>query len=85
MAEDLITESERYAAALKEGAKRLLMEHELPDGWKNNSYIRSGYRFIPIERWQELMGTLFTWHNETGERACSSEFEDISRMLTVST
>ncbi|EGG03231.1 uncharacterized protein MELLADRAFT_44573 [Melampsora larici-populina 98AG31] len=47
------------------GASRLLTYHELPEEWKNNRYILSGYRFIPLDRWRELLFSGLQWHNET--------------------
>ncbi|KAH9811909.1 hemolysin-III related-domain-containing protein [Melampsora americana] len=47
------------------GASRLLTYHELPEEWKNNRYILSGYRFIPLDRWKELLFSGLQWHNET--------------------
>lgn len=43
-------EAEKFKKALQEGANRLLHYDDLPNLWKNNEYILSGYRFIPIER-----------------------------------
>ena len=43
-------EAEKFKRALHQGANRLLSYDDLPFLWQNNEYIRSGYRFIPIER-----------------------------------
>jgi len=58
-------EAEKLRTALKHGADRLLHYHELPHEWKNNKYILSGYRFIPIDRPGQLLLSSIQWHNET--------------------
>lgn len=59
-------EAERLRNALQNGATRLLHYSELPTEWRNNKYILSGYRFVPIDRPVELIwGGLTTIHNET--------------------
>lgn len=57
-----------YHAALDlahEGQK-LIHFHALPPIWRNNHYILTGYRFIPLDRWQTLLRSVFQIHNETG-------------------
>lgn len=49
-------EAEKFKKALHQGANRLLSYDDLPFLWQNNEYIRSGYRFIPIEREYQLDG-----------------------------
>jgi adiponectin receptor len=46
-----------------EGVK-LLSYADLPEPWKNNSFVTQGYRFIPIERWPLILMSLFAFHNE---------------------
>ncbi|GAA95098.1 uncharacterized protein L969DRAFT_95931 [Mixia osmundae IAM 14324] len=58
-------EDELYARALELGKTRLLVYDELPQEWRNNAFIISGYRFIPMERWRALFASFFGWHNET--------------------
>lgn len=58
-------ETESLRLALQAGASRLLTYHELPHEWKNNRFILSGYRFIPLDRWRELLYSGLQWHNET--------------------
>ncbi|KAG0149384.1 hypothetical protein CROQUDRAFT_653681 [Cronartium quercuum f. sp. fusiforme G11] len=58
-------ETESLKLALQAGASRLLTYHELPPEWKNNRFILSGYRFIPLDRWRELLYSALQWHNET--------------------
>ena len=50
-----------YHAALDlahEGQK-LIHFHALPPIWRNNHYILTGYRFIPLDRWQTLLRSVF--------------------------
>ncbi|KAK4050217.1 inc metabolism membrane protein [Microbotryomycetes sp. JL221] len=54
-----------YHAALDMGKERLLQYDELPHAWRNNPYILSGYRFVEIDRWGDLLKSSFEWHNET--------------------
>ena len=54
-----------YHAALEGGRKRLLRYEELPQDWKNNQHILSGYRFIGIDRWGAILRSAFQFHNET--------------------
>ena len=54
-----------YHLALEGGRKRLLRYEELPQGWKNNQHILSGYRFIGIDRWGAILRSAFQFHNET--------------------
>jgi len=61
----VVDEAEKLRLALKFGAQRLLHYHELPEDFKNNKYILSSYRFIPISNWPHLLLSLFQWHNET--------------------
>lgn len=37
---------------------------DLPEEWKDNVYLRTGYR-IGFEGWSQVIKTLFMWHNET--------------------
>lgn len=55
---------ERALIRAQNGA-RLIQFSELPDAWKNNEHIRTGYRFIPIDNKRELFLSAFKWHNET--------------------
>lgn len=54
-----------YHRALEGGRKRLLRYEELPQDWKNNQHILSGYRFIGIDRWGAILRSAFEFHNET--------------------
>ncbi|TIA83149.1 hypothetical protein E3P84_01604 [Wallemia ichthyophaga] len=55
-----------WALARAQNGARLIQFSELPDAWKNNEHILTGYRFIPIHNNKsELFRSAFTWHNET--------------------
>lgn len=54
-----------YHAAVEGGRNRLLRYEELPQQWKNNQHILSGYRFIGIDRWGAILRSAFQFHNET--------------------
>ncbi|GAA5840914.1 hypothetical protein JCM3766R1_005401 [Sporobolomyces carnicolor] len=54
-----------YHRALEIGKTRLLQYQELPVEWRNNEFIISGYRYIPIEQWGALLRSGWEWHNET--------------------
>ncbi|GAA5853051.1 hypothetical protein JCM5353_003148 [Sporobolomyces roseus] len=54
-----------YHLALEIGKTRLLQYEELPHEWRNNEFIISGYRYIPIEQWGALLRSGWEWHNET--------------------
>ncbi|KAH6897616.1 hemolysin-III related-domain-containing protein [Coprinopsis sp. MPI-PUGE-AT-0042] len=43
----------------------LISYADLPQDWKNNPFVTTGYRFIPIERWSLLIKSVFACHNET--------------------
>lgn len=43
----------------------LISYGDLPKDWKNNPFVATGYRFIPIERWGLLLRSIFECHNET--------------------
>lgn len=60
-----------YHAAVDMGKSRLLVYEELPHEWRNNEFIRGGYRYIAMDRWGALLRSAFEWHNET---LSSSEF-----------
>lgn len=38
---------------------------DLPREWRNNPWVGSGYRFIPLHRWPIIILSLFALHNET--------------------
>ncbi|KAF5387312.1 hypothetical protein D9757_005774 [Collybiopsis confluens] len=42
----------------------LITYADLPEPWKNNSFVTQGYRFIPVERWPLIFLSLFAFHNE---------------------
>jgi len=44
---------------------RLIGYSDLPHPWRNNPFVKQGYRFIPIERWPLILMSIFTFHNET--------------------
>ncbi|GAA6016410.1 hypothetical protein JCM11491_002402 [Sporobolomyces phaffii] len=54
-----------YHEALEIGKTRLLQYSELPEAWRNNEHILTGYRYIPIEQWGALLRSGWEWHNET--------------------
>ncbi|GAA5957778.1 hypothetical protein JCM3765_003763 [Sporobolomyces pararoseus] len=54
-----------YHLALEIGKTRLLKYSELPHEWRNNEFIHTGYRYIPIEQWGALLRSGWEWHNET--------------------
>ncbi|KAF7321967.1 SGL domain-containing protein [Mycena kentingensis (nom. inval.)] len=56
---------EAVALARSRGGERLLDYDELPQRWRNNPYVVSGYRFIPLSRWCTLLASVFRLHNET--------------------
>lgn len=53
------------ACELANQGSRLIHYADLPMLWKNNEYILSGYRFIPLENWSALLKSAFELHNET--------------------
>ena len=53
------------ACELASSGSQLLRYQDLPVLWKNNEYILSGYRFIPLENWGTLLKSTFQLHNET--------------------
>lgn len=65
LAENL--EQRLYHAALDLAAegRRLITYADLPELWRNNEYILTGYRFIPMKRWPRLIRSTVEWHNET--------------------
>ncbi|OBZ70865.1 Uncharacterized protein C30D11.11 [Grifola frondosa] len=44
---------------------RLIHYVDLPEKWRNNPFVKRGYRFIPLSDWPRLLMSLFTLHNET--------------------
>ncbi|PWN38721.1 HlyIII-domain-containing protein [Ceraceosorus guamensis] len=57
-----------YHAALELAGQgqRLIRYENLPELWKNNEHILSGYRFIPSQNFGALLRSTFEIHNETG-------------------
>lgn len=55
----------RRACELANQGSQLIYYTDLPQLWKNNEYIVSGYRFIPLENWGALLKSAFELHNET--------------------
>lgn len=57
-----------YHAALQlaNNGLNLIHYHSLPELWRNNDYIITGYRFIPMKNWRTLLYSMFQVHNETG-------------------
>ncbi|KAJ7634904.1 hemolysin-III related-domain-containing protein [Roridomyces roridus] len=53
------------ALALSANGARLVNYDALPFAWKNNTFVISGYRFIPLRRWYALVASMFQLHNET--------------------
>ncbi|KAF8319336.1 HlyIII-domain-containing protein [Clavulina sp. PMI_390] len=48
-----------------ENGTKLIRYEDLPFKWKNNPWVRGGYRFIPLSRWPALLLSIFQIHNET--------------------
>jgi len=44
---------------------KLIKYVDLPYEWRNNPFVHSGYRFIPIDKWPLIILSLFAIHNET--------------------
>ena len=61
--EDAIYEA---ACRLANNGRELISYHALPQLWRNNDFIVTGYRFIPKEQWHRLILSAFHIHNETG-------------------
>lgn len=61
--EDAIYEAARRLA---KNGRELISYHALPELWRNNDFIVTGYRFIPKEQWHRLILSAFHIHNETG-------------------
>lgn len=57
-----------YHAALQlaRNGRELISYHALPELWRNNDFILTGYRFIPKDQWKDLLLSVFRVHNETG-------------------
>ncbi|KAF8199856.1 hypothetical protein K438DRAFT_1822649 [Mycena galopus ATCC 62051] len=45
--------------------RRLINYSDLPIDWRNNPWVVTGYRFIPLSSWPRLVLSLFQLHNET--------------------
>lgn len=62
------TEDQFYRTALElaQGGRNLISYDQLPDLWRNNEYILTGYRFIPLRNWSALIRSTFELHNESG-------------------
>ncbi|TFY50255.1 hypothetical protein EVJ58_g11124 [Rhodofomes roseus] len=66
-----IREGERIACEIARAAKqslngsRLIQYADLPYQWRNNPFVKHGYRFIPLSEWPRLLLSLFALHNET--------------------
>ncbi|KAJ7250765.1 hemolysin-III related-domain-containing protein [Mycena rebaudengoi] len=43
----------------------LVTYSDLPQRWRNNPFVLSGYRFIPIHRYHTLLSSVFAMHNES--------------------
>ncbi|KAF8512391.1 hemolysin-III related-domain-containing protein [Gautieria morchelliformis] len=55
----------QYALIKSRNGKRLIRFQDLPHRFRNDEYVISGYRFIPLFRWPLLLLSLFQFHNET--------------------
>ncbi|KAL1942858.1 hypothetical protein VTO73DRAFT_5098 [Trametes versicolor] len=44
---------------------RLIQYVDLPEKWRNNPFVKGGYRFIPLHEWPRIVLSLFALHNET--------------------
>ncbi|KAF7315045.1 IZH family channel protein [Mycena indigotica] len=58
--------AEPVQAALKKSrnGRQLISFDDLPPAWQGTPFIKSGYRFIPLERFSALLLSMFTPHNE---------------------
>ncbi|KAN0066554.1 inc metabolism membrane protein [Thecaphora frezii] len=56
----------QMALDLARNGQALIHYENLPEFWRNNEHILSGYRFIPIANWPALLKSTFQIHNETG-------------------
>lgn len=54
------------ALELARNGQELIQYEHLPNFFRNNEHILSGYRFIPIRNWKGLLRSTFQIHNETG-------------------
>ncbi|KAJ7347063.1 hemolysin-III related-domain-containing protein [Mycena albidolilacea] len=57
--------SEEAALARADYGSRLVNYSDLPLDWRNNQWVVTGYRFIPLSRWPRLLLSVFQLHNET--------------------
>lgn len=55
----------RAALELAAEGRRLIAYEHLPQLWRNNDFIHTGYRFIPVRNWKLLLQSIFQLHNET--------------------
>ena len=55
----------RAAVDLAAEGRRLIEFKHLPQVWRNNDCIHTGYRFIPVHNWRLLLRSIFQMHNET--------------------
>jgi len=55
------------ARAMKQSLNgtRLIHYIDLPEPWRNNPFVKGGYRFIPLHDWPRIVLSAFTLHNET--------------------
>ncbi|KAF8344084.1 hemolysin-III related-domain-containing protein [Cantharellus anzutake] len=62
-----VTMHEQVRTALEKSVDGccLIQYKDLPDKWRNNEYVVSGYRFIPSSKWLSLLFSIFQFHNET--------------------
>ncbi|KZP22033.1 HlyIII-domain-containing protein [Athelia psychrophila] len=42
----------------------LIHYQDLPQKWRSNQYVNTGYRFIPLEKWPLIVRSMFSFHNE---------------------
>ncbi|KAF7295973.1 IZH family channel protein [Mycena kentingensis (nom. inval.)] len=54
-----------HTLALSAHGTRLITYDQLPLAWRNNAFVRGGYRFIPLSNWPALVLSVFRLHNET--------------------
>lgn len=85
-AEDMLERAKNeVSAAIKRSLEgsRLIEYYHLPEQWKNNRFVTTGYRcashsvasdsemnfarFIPLRRWPLIIISMFAFHNETRE------------------
>ncbi|KIJ39469.1 hypothetical protein M422DRAFT_85431, partial [Sphaerobolus stellatus SS14] len=62
-----LSEDEQIRLALEKSANgaKLISYNDLPQRYRNNDFVDTGYRFIPLHRWPRILSSIFQVHNET--------------------